>query len=58
MGELIVKRKSKYDLENPAMLKVPSEMYYILKRIARPNNIHWSELARDLLTTQIKKVSE
>jgi len=40
------------------MLKVPSTMYYILKRIAKTKNIHWSEIARDFLTNQIKKVSE
>lgn len=57
MSEAIT-RKSKYDLSSPAMLKVPSSMYYILKRIAKRKNIHWSEVARDLITQQIKKVSE
>lgn len=51
-------RKSKYDLSRPAMLKVPSAMYYILKDIADKKKTHWSELARDYLTQQIKKVGE
>ena len=58
MSESILKRKSKYDLTSPAMLKVPSTMYYILERLARTKNIHWSELARDFLTDRIKKVSD
>ena len=58
MSESILTRKSKYDLVKPAMLKVPSTMYYILKRIAESKNIHWSELAREFLTAQIKKVSD
>ena len=58
MNEVIVSRKSKYELTGSAMLKVPSEIYYILKNRAEPQNIHWSELARDYLVAQIKKVSE
>lgn len=58
MSEVNLSRKSKYDLTNPAMLKVPSAMYYILKKKAEKENIHWSELARDYLVARIKEVSE
>ena len=58
MSESIIARKSKYDLATPAMLKVPSAMYYILKDIANRKNIHWSELARDILAEKIKRVNE
>jgi len=58
MSESTITRKSKYDLTRPAMLKIPAEMYYVLKRIAEPKGVHWSEVARDYITKQIKKVSE
>jgi len=50
-------RKSKYNLTGSAHLKVPAEVYYILKNRAEKENIHWSELARDYIVAQIKKVS-
>jgi len=57
MSESITTRKSKYDLTSPAILKVPSTVFYILKKRAEKENIHWSELARDYIVAQIKKVS-
>ena len=58
MNESITTRKSKYDLYDCAILKVPSTVYFILKKEAIKQNIHWSELARDYLVAMIKKVSE
>ena len=58
MSESIISRKSKYDLSNPAMLKVPSAMYYIIKKVADRKKIHWSEVARDMLTSKIKELNK
>ena len=55
MSNEIIARKSKYDLSAPAILKVPSTVYFILKKEAIKQNIHWSELARDFLVAQIKQ---
>ena len=58
MSNEIIARKSKYDLSDFATLKVPSNIYYILKRKAQPMGIHWSELARDFIVAEIKRVIE
>jgi len=46
-------RKSSYDLSEPAYLKVPKSMYGKYVRVAKQENIHWSELARNVLEAWI-----
>jgi len=58
MSESTTTRKSKYDLSGFAILKVPSTVYFILKKKAIEQNIEWSELARDYLVAMIKQRSE
>lgn len=58
MNESTTTRKSKYDLTGFAILKVPSFVYYILKKKAIEQNIEWSELARDYLVAMIEQRSE
>jgi len=55
-------RKSKYDLSEYAILKVPKSQYQQITQISDNTNLHWSELARRILDWWLrqpeKKVSE
>jgi len=48
------KRKSKFDLSDFAILKVPKDQYNALSKIADNTNIHWSEVGRMILDWWIK----
>ncbi len=47
------RRKSKYNLENPAFAKIPRDMAEQLKYI--DENKEWSENLRDMIYSALKK---
>ena len=49
------KRKSKFELSEFAVLKVPKSQHAELTKTTDNTNLHWSELARMILDDWIKK---
>jgi len=52
------KRKSKFDLSEVAILKVPKSQYAQLKKLTDNTNIHWSECARMVLDWWLRQPSD